>query len=1173
MKLRRLDLLRYGHLADVALDFPADAALHVVHGANEAGKSTALAAIADALFGFGHRTDFDFLHGGPQLRVGFALVARDGTEAAFVRRKGRRDTLRDAADQVVAEEALGHFLGGASRELFERSFGLDGARLRERGQELLRSGGEAGESLLAGTGLMNLRAALDRLEDEAKTLVGDGRGRRRLSEAVEAWRQAQRASEERSVAPRAWQEAETAHAEAVAELARVQEKTHALDAENSRLQRVRRVAPRLAELDSVRALFATLADAPHLPPEAESRRLDAIAARREAARDAERETADAARLAAAHAALAQDAAALAAQDAIDALGARRSVVMQAAEDLPKVRTKVAAHRAKVADALEELGVRQAPEAARDAVPATGVRRAVQRLVSRRVALDTTATSVTRRLAAARRRRDQAAAALAATPAPPSPALLRRTIDAIRGEGPLDLELERARRALAEAEGAASAALAALPLWPGDMAGLIACRLPLPAKTDAAAARLDAAAKLLADARTASARQATEIATLEEEFSRLARGETVPTPDAVAAVRSLRDRVWRLIRRIHEGGRQPEADERAGLPPGSLPDAFEGLRDEADRLADRRADDAQRVADFLAATARLALLRGRQAETDAALATAEAAAAAAEAAWHALWTPAGLIPEAPTAMTEWRRARAEVLRLADTEAEAGGRCDDLAARRARALAAFAELLPGTTEPATLAALLLRAETECAAAEAAAAAYRARAESLAKEEAGLPELQDEATASTAALAAWQDEWSAAVATLGLPADASVDAAEAALGAWARIAEIAPAWRADEQRIADMAASIGAFDDEARAVQERLAEPASGEPAPVIAARLARRLDDARKAASDATALAERIATHETAAADATRRLRTAEQELDALRIVAGAADDAELEQAIGRARQRDASAGDIVRLERTLLEQGDGRAEGALRAEAAGVDPDAVVARLAEIETERTALGELRESLSSRRTLAETKLAEMQDGGDAATKAQEAEDALAEARAAAERYARLHLARVLLRSGIDRFRAEQQGPLLRAAGAHFALLTGGRYVRLGVDQDNSGRAVLLAIRDEGTECPVEALSEGARDQLYLALRVAAIEHHAAKAEPLPFIADDLLVHFDDTRAAAAIALLAELGRATQVILFTHHDHIAALAAARTGVAVQHLPALGPVPGLPAADLAAG
>ena len=219
---------------------------------------------------------------------------------------------------------------------------------------------------------------------------------------------------------------------------------------------------------------------------------------------------------------------------------------------------------------------------------------------------------------------------------------------------------------------------------------------------------------------------------------------------------------------------------------------------------------------------------------------------------------------------------------------------------------------------------------------------------------------------------------------------------------------------------------------------------------------------------------------------------------------------------------------------------------------------MVARLAEIRNELAALGERREALSAERTRAEATLAELRSGRDAASKAQEAEDALADTRATAERYARLHVARTLLRSGIDHFRGEHQGPLLRAAGAHFALLTGGRYVRLGVDQDGSGRAVLLAIRDDATECPVEALSEGARDQLYLALRVAVIGEHATKAEPLPFIADDLLVHFDDHRAAAAIRLLAELGRTTQVILFTHHDHIATLAAREAGVAVQDLPA---------------
>jgi chromosome segregation protein len=1159
MRLTRLDLLRYGHLSDVALEFPEDAALHVVHGANEAGKSTALAAIADALFGFGHRTDFDFLHGAPHLRIGFAVLARDGTRGKFVRRKGRRDTLRDAADAIVSEDALARFLGGASRELFERSFGLGGARLRAGAQELLRSGGDAGESLLAGAGLLNLRTALNALDDEAKSLVGDGRGKRRLSEAVDTWRMAQRAIDERAVAPRAWQEADAAHTEADAELASVQAAIRALTIEDSRLQRVRRVAPRLAELDAAHAALALVADAPQLPSDTESVRQHAIAARRDAKRDVERETADATRLAEALAALSHDAAALAMQEAIDALAARRSVVLQAAEDVPKVRGKIAAHRTKAADALEDLGVSLAPEAARDGVPPVSVRRAVQRLISQRAALAATASAAGQGLAAAQRRRDQAAAKLLATPAPPSPEMLRRTIDEMRGEGPLDTELERAARTLADAERAADAALATLPLWRGDMDRLRACRLPLPADMSGGAARLDAAADALADERDASVRLLAEIATLEAEISRLGRGETVATPDIVTSARSARDRVWRLLRRMYEGGPDPDAAELVGLPSGPLPDAFETLRDRADHLADKRADDAQRVADFLTATARLDLLLRRRAGSDAALAAAQGAVSDAAAAWRELWAPAGLIPEGPMAMTEWRRCRDDVLRLAETASQARGRHDDVAARRGRAMTALAALL-SAEEHDTLAALLLRAETACNAAEAAVAAFRARAEALAREEAHLPELQDASNAATVALAAWQHGWASAVTALGLTEDASIETAEAALDAWRRIAEVAPAWREDDQRVADMAASVDRFAADVRGVLAGLAELASDEPTPVTAARLARRLSDARKAADDATELTGRIASHETSAADAGRRLRAAEEVLATLRALAGAADDVELEHAIERARQRDAAAGDITRIRAAISAQGDGRTEDALRAEVAGVDADVVVARIDEIARELITLGERRESLSAERTRTEARLAEMRNGWDAAAKAQEAEDALADALAAADRYARLHVARTLLRFGIDRFRSEQQGPMLRAAGAHFALLTGGRYVRLGVGEDSAGRAVLLAIRDDGvTECPVEALSEGARDQLYLSLRAAAIESHAAKAEPLPFIADDLLVNFDDARAAAGVALLARLGQTSQVILFTHHDHIAALAAGQAGVAVQRMPAL--------------
>jgi len=76
-------------------------------------------------------------------------------------------------------------------------------------------------------------------------------------------------------------------------------------------------------------------------------------------------------------------------------------------------------------------------------------------------------------------------------------------------------------------------------------------------------------------------------------------------------------------------------------------------------------------------------------------------------------------------------------------------------------------------------------------------------------------------------------------------------------------------------------------------------------------------------------------------------------------------------------------------------------------------------------------------------------------------------------------------------------------------------------------------------------VQGMSDGTQDQLYLALRLASIERYLEAKEPLPLILDDVLINFDDRRAAAALRTLAELGRKTQVIMFTHHLRLVELA----------------------------
>jgi chromosome segregation protein len=1147
MRLIRLELRRYGHLSDVVLEFPPEASLCVVHGANEAGKSTALAALGDALFGFrdvrsGPRPDF--LHGAPQLRVGLTLRARNGEQVAIVRRKGRANTLTDDAGNPLPDDAIGRLLGGAGRDTFENTFGLNGARLREGGKVLAQGGGHVGESLFAaGTGLLGLRTALQRLDEEAKTLVGRANAPRRLNVAVERWRQAQKEIERLSVAPRAWTETDAAHAEAVAKLAELNESVAALRREESLLQRMRRVAPLLVKLEAARGAVAELADAPRLPTDSAESLRELCAARDEALRNEEREEAEAVRLAVIRDGLIRRPALMVAQDMIDRLAEQRQVVVQAEADRPAVMLEVARLRALVAEATAELGLESTPEAARDALPLPAARRAVERLITRHAGLIATEAAALSELDLAAQRRADAQAALEASLLPTDPAPLRLAIDQARSEGRLDEELGQARSRADRARQRAANALTALPRWAGPIGDLAARALPLAADEADMAVRLAAAETKVRHVREEYDRRAAETRAEEDRLAGFGPDDSIPTPDVVQAARGARDEAWRTIRNRLEGGAPPATGDSSSK---SLSATFEALQADADQVADRRADDAQRVADYLQTRIRLTVFRARGTVAVATLAEAEAELAKATAAWLALWSSVMGDAGSPAAMAEWRRARDKAIELETSADDAERSWDSLRSRREAARNALSVLVPEIDGAPTLTAALAQADLICTRREKAAETHRSLHEAAVRATAALATEEAKVTSARAALDAWQTDWTDAVALLGLGASCGVAGAEAALAWWARIAEAAPVWRSEEARVEQMTRAIETFAADVGAAMAAM-EADVDEPPLVAAARLARELREARAAEQRYEELSDRIGGHARAVNGAKLQQAGAETRIGALQALAHAVDVAGLEVAIARARSREQAEVEAERLLLGVMEQGDGFDEAALRLSAAHYDPDGAAARLDSIGEDLRALDEQREQWAAKRSRIEATLEAMQEGQDAAAAAQEAHHALADAQAAAERYARVHVARELLRSGIDRFRRSQQGPLLQAASRHFTILTCGRYERLAVDKDKDGTMRMLALRDDGSECPVDQLSEGTADQLYLALRVAMVEAQSIASEPLPLIADDLLVHFDDSRAAAAIRLLTEVGRTTQVILFSHHDHVVQLAKA--------------------------
>ena len=133
--------------------------------------------------------------------------------------------------------------------------------------------------------------------------------------------------------------------------------------------------------------------------------------------------------------------------------------------------------------------------------------------------------------------------------------------------------------------------------------------------------------------------------------------------------------------------------------------------------------------------------------------------------------------------------------------------------------------------------------------------------------------------------------------------------------------------------------------------------------------------------------------------------------------------------------------------------------------------------------------------------------------------------------------------LVREADRRFRDEHQPDLLLRAAAHLRYITRGRYdrIELGSQGDES-----LYLRGPAATEPRQvgqSLSQGTREQVYMALRLAIVDHLDADGETLPLFMDETLVNWDAWRRDRAFELLERVAERRQVFLFTCHPAMGA------------------------------
>ncbi|WP_106498107.1 ATP-binding protein [Lentibacillus sp. Marseille-P4043] len=131
-----------------------------------------------------------------------------------------------------------------------------------------------------------------------------------------------------------------------------------------------------------------------------------------------------------------------------------------------------------------------------------------------------------------------------------------------------------------------------------------------------------------------------------------------------------------------------------------------------------------------------------------------------------------------------------------------------------------------------------------------------------------------------------------------------------------------------------------------------------------------------------------------------------------------------------------------------------------------------------------------------------------------------------------WAVLKTAKELLRETKRDYQDKYVTRVMEKASDYFATITNNAYKQVLAP---TGKQLFQVVSVNDIHYMVKELSQGTIDQLYVSLRIA-ISEVMSKKHHLPFIMDDVFVHFDVCRTERIMEIITEIAKNQQVILFT-------------------------------------
>lgn len=1152
MRFDRLHIPAFGPFTGLDIRFPSTGVdLHIIHGPNEAGKSSLLRAIRDLLFGIHGQSSDNFLHEYKQLRIGGEVVSRTGERLAFQRRKGTKNTLLDAEGHPLPDHALAPFLGSVDQAYFSTMFGLGTRELREGAEQLLRGEGDMGSALfsasLGGTPVQRVLAALR--EESERYFKGQAKVNVSIRPGVARYKELLRQSREAAVSPEAWERIERELGSAEENRGRLEDELREIDGRLEWLQRCEDALPVVGRLKEEMRTFEGLAPVPEVSGDFVERARAARKAAAEAAAEVQQLEVQVEKLRERESACAPSPAVLEAAETLKRLHRDLGVYQDHRKSLMELDIELAGLEATLRTGMQNLGVTGDLSEIEKLRLTSAMKQSCEESAKRLQKARDEYADLHEKVEDTRREIDRSQAQLEELPPVDlsalrdALALAAEAIEASKTLGEAASEVKRLKQEVMDVHrGLAGAPLdwdatADLPVLPKSGIDRFGEEMrDIGSKLEGEETRLKETKKRLDGFRA--------------ELARLERRGELPSEEALREARDHRDHGWELVLAEWKGGGAPE-EFVPGVP---LEEAFSEAVRKADDIADRLRREAEAVAQAEEKRLQIAECLAELQEIEARRLEVRESLARCRRDWEDAWKPCGIEPKTATEMGEWRENWSEFKRLLRQLREAKAGFQHKQELVSRAVARLAAVF-GESEEQEFQVLFEKARRRVQEGEELTGERRAVEKRLRQLKTDLSEyrrsLDGLSREAEDALAEWRSRCQAA----GLPMDVLPESGLALLQERKDLLAEYDGWRKVSNRRRKLNEWVQAYEDEVSGLS--LALGVEGDTTEARVSRLWKGLERTRDEAAKRRQLQAQIEEAERELSDREEVRRQAEQQLHDLMLQAGLAAVEELEPLLANLEVREKVMNSIATLRHTLVGLARGRTVDELLYRIEAEDLESLPQRKDELQREKTrvesALLAVREKIyqlrEERRILA--------DSGDAAADyRQQAELLAARLKEDASRYVRLRLAIQFLETQIEEFRKLSQGPLLKRSGEIFRSVTREAFSGLAPHYEGDDTPVLVGVRSDGTQVPVSGMSDGTRDQLYLSLRLAALERYLEQHEPMPLILDDLLITFDNDRATAILPHLAELAGRTQILLFTHHDHLVDLCRATLGKDRFHL-----------------